>query len=140
MVCLDTPTSRATSSAFRPASTCFNAAMMSASVCLPLDMLLPLSDLRNHIQFRADLGEQVKSERDQDAYLALARAFCDGPCQDGVSECIRTCDQKIDRFRESSGEFGVLMPDRSMILTFHILYPFGTAGVPVNRTHPFATN
>src|SRR3989304_195876 len=60
MVCLDTPTSRATSSAFRPASTCFNAAMMSASVCLPLDMLLPLSDLRNHIQFRADLGEQVR--------------------------------------------------------------------------------
>src|SRR3990172_5411215 len=65
MVCLDTPTSRATSSAFRPASTCFNAAMISASVCLPLDMLLPLSDLRNHIQFRADLGEQVSSSRAQ---------------------------------------------------------------------------
>ena len=105
---------------------------------MPLDFSSP-RELRKHVKRHwAEL--HLQSERDQDAYLALARAFCDGPCQDGVSECIRTCDQKIDRFRESSGEFGVLMPDRSMILTFHILYPFGTAGVPVNRTHPFATN
>ena len=33
--------------------------MISASVCLVLDMLLPLSKLRNHTQFCADLGEQV---------------------------------------------------------------------------------
>src|SRR3990172_5113189 len=59
MVCLDTPTSRATSSAFRPASICFSAPMICASLCRLLHMLLPLSQLRNHIQFRADLGEQV---------------------------------------------------------------------------------
>jgi hypothetical protein len=34
--------------------------MISASVCLVLDMLLPLSKLQNHTQFCADLGEQVK--------------------------------------------------------------------------------
>src|SRR5438309_11892183 len=43
MVCLDTPTSRATSSTARPASTCFKALIISASLCLPLDMVLPLS-------------------------------------------------------------------------------------------------
>src|SRR5712675_575432 len=32
---------------------------ISASVCLVLDMLLPLSNLQNHTQFCADLGEQV---------------------------------------------------------------------------------
>src|SRR6266481_10110055 len=42
MVCLDTPASRATSSNFRPASTCLRTAIISASVCLALDMLLPL--------------------------------------------------------------------------------------------------
>jgi hypothetical protein len=36
--------------------------MISASVCLDLDMLLPLSKLRNHTQFCAVLGEQVTSE------------------------------------------------------------------------------
>src|SRR5207245_511477 len=43
MVCLDTPTSRATSSTARPASTCFKAAIISASLCLLRDMLIPLS-------------------------------------------------------------------------------------------------
>src|SRR5438094_7875172 len=43
MVCLDTPTSRATSSTARPAATCFKALIISASLCLPLDMVLPLS-------------------------------------------------------------------------------------------------
>src|ERR1700689_4455449 len=33
MVCLDTPISRPTSSAFRPASTCFTAPIICASVC-----------------------------------------------------------------------------------------------------------
>lgn len=37
-MCLDTPTSRATSSTLRPASNCFKAAIISASVCFPLDM------------------------------------------------------------------------------------------------------
>jgi hypothetical protein len=34
--------------------------MISASVCLVLDMLLPLFKVRNHTQFCADLGEQVR--------------------------------------------------------------------------------
>src|SRR5690348_7758220 len=41
-VCLLTPTSRATSSALRPASICFSAAIISASVCRLRDMLFPL--------------------------------------------------------------------------------------------------
>src|SRR6266700_121508 len=43
MVCFDTPTSCATSSTARPASTCFKAAIISASLCLLRDMLIPLS-------------------------------------------------------------------------------------------------
>ena len=35
--------------------------MISASVCLALDMILPLSEVRNHTQFCADLGEQVNT-------------------------------------------------------------------------------
>jgi hypothetical protein len=35
----DTPTSRATSSALRPASNCFNAPIISASVCLLIDIV-----------------------------------------------------------------------------------------------------
>src|SRR5215469_16479799 len=53
MVCLDTPYSRATSSAFRPASTCFSAVIICASVCLLFDILRPLQ-IRNHTQFCAD--------------------------------------------------------------------------------------
>src|ERR1700751_3581618 len=41
MVCFDTPNSRATSSTLRPASTCFSAAIICASVCLLFDMLRP---------------------------------------------------------------------------------------------------
>src|SRR5512146_2726540 len=40
-VCFDTPTSRATSSALRPASICFKAPIICASVCLPLDINPP---------------------------------------------------------------------------------------------------
>jgi hypothetical protein len=32
------------------------------------------------------------------------------------------------------------MPDRSYVLTFHILYPRGAAGIPIERTHAFVTN
>src|SRR5579859_7722779 len=42
MVCLLTPTSRATSSVFRPASTCFSAATICASVRLLFDICLLL--------------------------------------------------------------------------------------------------
>ena len=42
-VCLDTPSSPATSSTARPASTCLRAAIICASVCLLRDMPLPLS-------------------------------------------------------------------------------------------------
>src|SRR5262249_4096263 len=46
-VYLETPNSRATSSVVRPASTCFSAAMICASVCLPLLIPFPLSFVRN---------------------------------------------------------------------------------------------
>lgn len=79
-------------------------------------------------------------ENAQMDYLALARAFCEGPCPIGTDECIRTCDTMVDRFREASGEFSVMMPNRAAILTYHILHPFGTFGVPIERTHRFSTN
>ena len=56
---VDTPTSRATSSAFRPASSCFSAPIICASVCLLLDMLLPLSFAENHTQLCSERGDQV---------------------------------------------------------------------------------
>jgi hypothetical protein len=43
IVCFDTPHSRATSSAFRLASSCFSAAIICASVCLLSDINPPLS-------------------------------------------------------------------------------------------------
>jgi hypothetical protein len=62
-VCLLTPTSRATSSALRPASTCFSAAIICASVCLLRDIRLPRSlpsaECQNHTQIYANLGEQI---------------------------------------------------------------------------------
>src|ERR1700681_1920024 len=72
MVCLDTPTSRATSSTLRPDSTCFTAAMICASVCalLLIRFLLPfvrLSDARC-----ADYGEQVTSEGSRTAIVNAA--------------------------------------------------------------------
>jgi hypothetical protein len=70
-------------------------------------------------------------------YLALARSFCDGQCPAGAEECIRTCDIKIDRFCEQTGRFAVLMPDRSLMLTFHLLHPVGSSGIPAERTHPY---
>jgi hypothetical protein len=42
IVCFHTPNSRATSSASRPASTCFSAAMTCVSVCLFFDIATPL--------------------------------------------------------------------------------------------------
>jgi hypothetical protein len=56
----DTPTSRATSSALRPASICFNAPIICASVCLLFDILPPLSFVRNHTQLRAERRDRVK--------------------------------------------------------------------------------
>lgn len=73
-------------------------------------------------------------------YLALVQVFCDCPCPADAEECIRTCDVKIDRFCDRSSEFAVFMPGRSHVLTFHILHPRGTAGVPVERTHLYDTN
>jgi hypothetical protein len=59
-VCFDTPTSRATSSALRPASNCFSAPIICASVCLLFDMPLSPFLRRNHTQIRAEIGEQVR--------------------------------------------------------------------------------
>src|SRR5271155_4575621 len=58
MVCFDTPSSRPTSSARRPASNCFNAPIISASLCFPFD-ITPLLVPQNHIHFPAVSGEQV---------------------------------------------------------------------------------
>lgn len=77
---------------------------------------------------------------DYNGYLGLAQAFCDGPCPADAEECVRVRDAKIDRFRELTAEFAVLMSDRSFILTFHILHPLGTIGVPVEHTHSYGTN
>src|SRR5277367_5830666 len=60
MVFFDTPSSRPTSSARRPASNCFNAPIISASLCLPFD-ITPLLVPQNHIHFPAVSGEQVSS-------------------------------------------------------------------------------
>jgi len=79
-------------------------------------------------------------EQDHAGYLALARIFCEGACPANTDECIRTCDTKIDRYCDASAEFAVLMPDRSWVLTFHILHPNGAPGIPIERTHGFATN
>lgn len=80
----------------------------------------------------------LANENCEAEYLALARNFCEGPCPADVDECIRTCDNMVDRFREASGEFAVMMSGRTAILTYHVLYPLGTLGVL--RTHQFATN
>jgi len=54
------PHSRATSSTFRPASTCFSAAIICASVCLLFDILRPFQ-IRFHIRLCAEFGEQVST-------------------------------------------------------------------------------
>src|SRR5579863_9603492 len=61
MVCALTPTSRATSSAFRPASICLTAAIICASVCLLLDILPHLPEYENRTRFCAEIGDQVTS-------------------------------------------------------------------------------
>jgi hypothetical protein len=47
-VCFDTPTSRATSSALRPASICFNAPIICASECRLLNISYPSFFRTNH--------------------------------------------------------------------------------------------
>ena len=59
LVCFDTPTSRATSSTFRPASTCFSAPIICASVCLLLDIHFSPFFRKNHTQFCAERRDQV---------------------------------------------------------------------------------
>src|SRR5579875_3327598 len=62
MVCLLTPCSRATSSVVRPASTCFSAAMICASVCLLL-LIRPSPFLRpDRIPIWTDSGGQVSGK------------------------------------------------------------------------------
>lgn len=103
---------------------------------MPLDFPSP-KELRKHTSRHwQECG--LANQNCEAEYLALARAFCDCPCPVDVDECTRTCDNKVDRFREVSGEFAVMMPGRTAILTYHILYPSGTHGVL--RTHQFNTN
>src|SRR5260370_30366175 len=105
---------------------------------MPLDFPSP-KELRKHTK-RHWRECNLLNENCEAEYLALARAFCEGLCPIGTDECIRTCDTMVDRFCEASGEFSVMMPNRTAILTYHILYPFGTFVVPIERTHAFATN
>jgi hypothetical protein len=109
-------------------------------VLLPMPLNFPSAkELRKHTK-RHWQEFNLASEHAESEYLALASAFCDGPCPNDSDECIRTCDNKLDRFREASGEFTVMIPSKAWILTYHILYPFGTTGVSVERTHVYATN
>jgi hypothetical protein len=111
---------------------------------IPALISMPISfpshkELRKHTRRHwQEFG--LASEYALTEYLTLARDFCDGLCPVGVEECERTCDNKIDRFCEVTARFAIFMPDRSAIITFHILHPAGTHGVPVERTHSFSTN
>jgi hypothetical protein len=96
--------------------------------------------LRRHVQrHAAECGVMTDNE-----YLALASALCDGGCPDGVLECFRFCpprdtDEKRIRFREGSGEYGVVLRQQpDVLVTFHLLYPRGTVGV--GWTHDCDTN
>jgi hypothetical protein len=105
---------------------------------MPLNFPSP-NELRKHTKRHWQEFNLVNEHAEMD-YLALARTFCGGPCPIDTDECIRTCDNMVDRFRETSGEFSVMMPHRTAILTYHILNPYGTIGVPVERTHIYPTN
>src|SRR5580698_6616195 len=61
MVCLLTPCSRATSSVVRPASTCFSAAIICASVCRLLLIRFSPFLRPNRIPKWTDSGGQVRS-------------------------------------------------------------------------------
>lgn len=74
------------------------------------------------------------------AYLALARAFFAKPVDADIVECDRVCDNKIGRFCDRTAEFGVLMPLRVAILTYHILHPVNAVGISPDRKHIFRTN
>src|SRR5215469_12564603 len=68
MVCFDTPSSRPTSAALRPASICFNAPIISTSLYFlfvmptpPPRFLRPCLQSRNHILLCAEFGVKVKA-------------------------------------------------------------------------------
>src|SRR6266487_2367751 len=77
MVCFDTPTSRATSSTARPASTCFKAAIISASLCLLRDMLIPLSFDEIIINFVLNQGSRSKPPKSVLLLADFAGAYLD---------------------------------------------------------------
>lgn len=92
--------------------------------------------IRRHFLEVNEFGLNCEAE-----YVALAHAFSDADSWPiGLQECRRTCDRKFGRFCEALGWFAVLREDRSHLLTFHVLHPLGTPGLPVERTHSFATN
>ena len=105
---------------------------------MPLDFPSP-KELRKHTK-RHWQEFNLSDEFACAEYLALARAFCTGTCPIGTDECIRTCDTKVGRFCDMNGQFAVMMPDRTIILTFHVLHPRVAVGVPIERTHRFDTN
>jgi hypothetical protein len=72
-----------------------------------------------------------------DEYVRLAEAFSDGPWPAGVEDRQRV-DLRHVRFLESCGWYAALRPDRSVLLTFHVLYPAGTPNA--FRPHSCGTN
>src|ERR1700704_2479237 len=92
MVCLDTPTSRATSSTFRPDSTCFTATMICASVCALLLIRFLLSFVRLSDARCADYWEQV-TKASRVYSRTLSKTLADGqPIADGIYKAQRDCD------------------------------------------------
>jgi hypothetical protein len=76
-------------------------------------------------------------------YVARAAALCAEPCPVDALGCDRQCpdddDEKLVRYRESSGEYAVMVKATRTLVTFHILRPAGS--YPDRRfTHRFATN
>src|SRR5581483_11544137 len=82
MVCLDTPYSRARSSTARPASSCFSAAMICASLCLLLLIRFPLSFVRNRTPSRTVYGGHVTIRSELNAVIikrVIVRRLCSPP-------------------------------------------------------------
>lgn len=76
-------------------------------------------------------------------YEARASGFCaDDPCPADVTQyerhCMNDTDPKRVRYREGSAEYGVMVRDTAILVTYHLLFPRGTAGVPI--AHDYTTN
>src|ERR1019366_251900 len=100
MVCFDTPTSRATSSTLRPASNCFSAPIICASMCLLFD--IPSSPFH--------LGRPAGKEHSVAAPRSAATIHLQSLSRIRGSERCRTAvarsDVSLDRLGEDLGSWG----------------------------------